>query len=86
MKKNGKRRFSHYLSVHFFLLGVAESFSDVGIGGLEAETSDEIANLVEKELALSSSVVEFETVLDILELILSEVDLGENYKQIQFFS
>jgi hypothetical protein len=64
-----------YLGVHLLLLGVAKSFSDVGIGGLEAEASDEISDLVEVELALAGSIVQLETVLDILELILSEVDL-----------
>ena len=64
-----------YLGVHLLLLGVAKSFGDVGIGGFEAEASDEISDLVEVELALAGSIVELETVLDILELILSEVDL-----------
>ena len=64
-----------YLGVHFLLLWVAESFHHIGVGGLEAEASDEIANLVEVELALAGSIVELETVLDILNLVLGEVNL-----------
>ena len=71
MNKDGKG----YLGVHFFLLGVAKSFGNVGIGRLEAEASDEISDLVVVELALAGSIVELETVLDIFNLILGEVNL-----------
>ena len=54
-----------YLGVHFLLLWAAESFHDIGVGGLEAEASDEIADLVVVELALAGSIVELETVLEL---------------------
>jgi len=63
------------LGVHFLLLWAAESFHDIGVGGLEAEASDEIADLVVVELALAGSIVELETVLDIFNLILGEFNL-----------
>jgi hypothetical protein len=64
-----------YLGVHFLLFGAAERFQNIGVGGLEAEASDEITDLVEVELALARSIVQLETVLDIFNLILGEVNL-----------
>jgi hypothetical protein len=64
-----------YLGVHFLLFGASERFQNIGVGWLEAEASDEITDLVEVELALAGSIVQLETVLDIFNLILGEVNL-----------
>lgn len=78
------------LGVHLLLLGVAQDTGDILVGGLEAKTADEVTDLfqvrlsffhfathlVEEELALASSVVEVETVLDVFDLILGEVNLN----------
>jgi hypothetical protein len=62
------------LGVHLLLLGVAQDTGDILVGGLEAKTADEVTDLVEEEFALASSVVEVETVLDVFDLILGEVN------------